>query len=173
MLHELTLKGFLDELAARRPVPGGGSVSALAGALAAGLVSMAAEFSRDASTAENARRFGVVLMNLVDRDAEAFAGGDMKEATEVPLQTARYAHEVLKTAAGLLQDCNPRIVTDIGVAVKLAEAAIEGALLNVQVNLASIEDEDYKRDILKAARKLGRAGAESRAMLNDVRARIA
>lgn len=173
MLQELTLKGFLDELAARRPVPGGGSVSALAGALAAGLVSMAAEFSRDASTAESARGLGAVLMNLVDRDAEAFGGGDMKEATEVPLQTARYAHEVLKIAGALLQDCNPRIVTDIGVAVKLAEAAIEGALLNVRVNLASIDDEDYRRDILKAARKLGRTGSASRAMLGEVKARIA
>lgn len=173
MLQDLTLKGFLEELSARRPVPGGGSVSALSGALAAGLVSMAAEFSRDSRTAESARRFGTVLMNLVDRDAEAFAGGDMKEATEVPLQTARYAHEVLKTAEALLQDCNPRIVTDIGVAVKLAEAAIEGALLNVRVNLASIEDEDDRKDILKAARKLGRTGDASRAMLREIEARIA
>jgi len=39
-LMDLTVKGFVDEVAASSPAPGGGSVSALAAALAAALVSM-------------------------------------------------------------------------------------------------------------------------------------
>ena len=172
MLQEVTLKGFLEELAARKPVPGGGSVSALSGALAAGLVSMAAEFSRDKKVAEKARRLGKVLLKLVDKDAEAFAAGDLKEATEIPLQTARYAYEVLELAEVLLQNCNPRLITDIGVAAKMAEASVEGALLNVKVNLMSLEDEEYKKDILKTARKLSSADSRARTILSQVQARL-
>jgi len=39
------MRGFLDQLAARTPTPGGGGAAALTGALAAGLVAMAARFS--------------------------------------------------------------------------------------------------------------------------------
>ena len=39
MLPQLTIEEFLEELAARKPTPGGGSVAALAGALSAGSIS--------------------------------------------------------------------------------------------------------------------------------------
>ena len=39
------VRGFLDQLAARTPTPGGGGAAAVTGAMAAGLVAMAARFS--------------------------------------------------------------------------------------------------------------------------------
>src|SRR5207302_1059081 len=39
------VRGFLDQLAARTPTPGGGGAAAATGAMAAGLVAMAARFS--------------------------------------------------------------------------------------------------------------------------------
>lgn len=172
MLQQATLMKFLEELAARTPVPGGGSVSALSGALAAGLISMAAEFSRDRTTAQKAQQLGKVLLKLVDEDADAFARGDLKEATEIPLQTAQYAYEVLKLAEVLVRNCNPRLITDIGVAGKMAEASVEGALLNVRVNLASLEDEEYKKDVLRAASKLCLTGSRARTILSRIQARL-
>ena len=151
MLQELTIEEFLEELAARKPTPGGGSVAALSGALSAGLVSMAAEFSRNKDISEESRGLMNTLTRLVDKDAKAFAGGDLREATEVPLQTARYSYAVLKLAEALLESCNPNVITDIGVAAKMAESAIKGALLNVKVNLVSIRDEDYEKEVLREA----------------------
>lgn len=170
MLGQLALTEFLEELAARKPVPGGGSVAALTGALAAGLVSMAAEFSRDKTTAEKARELATVLVRLVDEDADAFARKDLTEATEVPMRTAEYSYEVLELADILLRNCNPRLITDIGVAAKMAEASVEGALLNVMVNLTSLEDEEHKRDIVKRASKLCLTGSKARIVLSQVQA---
>jgi formiminotetrahydrofolate cyclodeaminase len=172
MLQELTIEEFLEELAARKPTPGGGSVAALSGALAAGLVSMAAEFSRNKDFSEEARTLMNTLADLVDRDAEAFAARDLKEATRVPLQTAKHSYAVLKLAGALLETCNPRVITDIGVAAKMAEAAVEGAMLNVEVNLASIGDEDYKREILKEAEEFSRADSLARNLVSKVEARL-
>ena len=42
---ERSLKHFIEELAAHQPTPGGGSVAALGGALAAGAASMSAEYT--------------------------------------------------------------------------------------------------------------------------------
>src|SRR4030042_1575676 len=98
MLQQLTIEEFLEEVAARKPTPGGGSVAALSGALAAGLVSMAAEFSGNKDFSAQARTLMSILMHLVDRDAKAFAAQDLREATRVPLQTAGHSHAVLKLA---------------------------------------------------------------------------
>lgn len=151
MLQQFTIEGFLEELAARKPTPGGGSVAALAGALAAGLVSMAAKFSANKIVSAQARTLMNTLTDLVDRDAKAYASRDLREATRVPLQAARHSYEVLKLAAALLETCNPRVITDIGVAAKMAESAVRGAMLNVEVNLVSLRDEDFKREVLREA----------------------
>ncbi len=172
MLQELTIKEFLEELAARKPTPGGGSVAALSGALSAGLVSMAAEFSPNRDISEEARTLMNTLTHLVDRDAEAFASRDLKEATQVPLQTAKHSYAVLKLAGALLKTCNPKVITDIGVAAKMAEAAIKGAMLNVEGNLVSIGDEDYEREILKEAEELSHPDSLANEIVSSTEARL-
>jgi len=172
MLQELTIVEFLEELAARKPTPGGGSVAALAGALAAGLVCMAAEFSRNKDVSEEVRKLMNTLTHLVDRDAQAFAARDLREATRVPLQTAKHSYAVLKLAGALLETCNPRVITDIGVAAKMAESAIKGAMLNVEVNLASIGDEDYTREMFKEAEEFSRPDSLASKIVSDIEARL-
>jgi formiminotetrahydrofolate cyclodeaminase len=172
MLQKLTVEEFLEELAARRPAPGGGSVAALSGALSAGLVSMAAEYSGNEDVSEQARALMGTLTNLIDRDAKAFAAGDLREATRVPLQSAKHSYEVLKLAGALLETCNPKVITDIGVAAKMAEAAVQGAMLNVEVNLASIGDEGFKREILKEAEEFSRPDPLARTIVSNIEARL-
>jgi formiminotetrahydrofolate cyclodeaminase len=172
VLQELTIEEFLEVLAARKPTPGGGSVAALSGALSAGLVSMAAEFSGNKDVCERARALMGTLTNLIDRDAKAFAAGDLREATRVPLQTAKYSYEVLKLAGALLETCNPKVITDIGVAAKMAEAAVKGAILNVEVNLASIGDENYRQEVLKEAEEFSCPDSVARAIIDNIEARL-
>lgn len=166
------MKKFLRELASRKPTPGGGSVAALAGALSAGLISMAAKFSGNKKISEKSIRLMNVLMELIDKDAEAFAGGNLREAAEVPLQTARYGYEVLELAEALFENCNPKVITDIGVAAKMAESAVESALLNVKINLASIEDENYRKKIMQAVDRFYLTGYRTRALLSQIQARL-
>ena len=172
MLNELPIEEFLEELAARQPIPGGGSVAALSGALAAGLLSMAAEFSRDKDVSEQARTLMNTLKHLIDRDAEAFAAGDLKEATRVPLQTAKHSYQVLKLAGTLLETCNPRVITDIGVAAKMAESAVKGALLNVEVNLVSIGSEVYRQEVLKEAEEFSCSDSLAGEILSNIEAHL-
>ena len=44
-LADLTVKGFLDKTASNEPVPGGGSISALNGAIASALAEMVANLT--------------------------------------------------------------------------------------------------------------------------------
>jgi formiminotetrahydrofolate cyclodeaminase len=81
----LSLRAFSDALASDAPTPGGGSASAIAGSLAAGLVSMvtrlsvgrpryasfAATHERTLEVAEHARQR---FLELADEDAAAYAG---------------------------------------------------------------------------------------------------
>ena len=84
-LIDMSVTGFTDELASNSPAPGGGSVSALAGTLAAGLTSMVAalthekkEFLVKKSVMEDigiqAQQLKDNLLFQIDEDTNAFNG---------------------------------------------------------------------------------------------------
>lgn len=168
---------FLEDLASASPAPGGGSASALAGALAAALASMVCnvtlgkkKFADIAPEIEairpQAQQIQARLQTLMTEDIAAFnavmaaykmpkASSEeqatrqeaiqqaMKRASEVPLDVMRQALKVIKLAEALTEKGNPNAITDTGCAVHLAKAAIEGAALNIKINLASITDANF------------------------------
>jgi glutamate formiminotransferase/formiminotetrahydrofolate cyclodeaminase len=95
-LRQMTLERFVDELASDSPAPGGGSVAALCGALAAALVSMVANLTHiphkkklpladlDA-LAGKAQSLKAQLLNAVDADTAAF--DDLMTAMRLPRNT--------------------------------------------------------------------------------------
>lgn len=172
---------FLDELASGAPTPGGGSVAALTGAMAAGLISMVcaltigkkqfADFEDEARAiqkrAEELRR---EFQNLAQDDIEVFsrlaaayklprttdadaasrrAAIQMvtRHATEVPLRVARAATMLLPFCTTLANRCGRLVVSDVGVAAALVRATVQSALLNVEINLTSLEDQIYVREV--------------------------
>jgi len=85
MFADLTIKEFLEKVASGEPVPGGGSVAALAGALSAALSRMVGgltlgrsdDHARDERMSDLMERASLLQMRLVeaiDRDSEAYAG---------------------------------------------------------------------------------------------------
>jgi formiminotetrahydrofolate cyclodeaminase len=83
-----------------------------------------------------------------DTDAQKAARGaaiqeTLKVAAQVPLECARLCADVIRLTAPMARDGNRNVISDAGVAVLAAEAALRGAALNVYVNLASIKDEAF------------------------------
>lgn len=64
-------------------------------------------------------------------------------AARVPLETAEQSLAVLEILRGVAQVANPRALSDAGVAAHLAWAGVQGARLNVEVNLPSLQDEAF------------------------------
>jgi glutamate formiminotransferase/formiminotetrahydrofolate cyclodeaminase len=63
-----------------------------------------------------------------------------RHASEVPMRTARAAARLLAALPELAEKGNSNAVSDVGGAALLLDACVEGALLNVGINLSGIED---------------------------------
>jgi len=191
------LEKYIDDLAAKLPAPGGGSVVALVGALGVGLLSMVSNFTlgkeayrkseeeieKILNRSENLRKR---LTDLVDEDIRVYGevsrayklprANDKernvrsrsieeacKDALSVPLEVARSCVEGLDLARRLVEIGNVRLVSDVGVAAGLLEAALKGAELNVKINLKLIEDKNFVEEKKKVIRSL----VENRAKIKD------
>lgn len=177
MFTEKSVAAFLDQLASNAPTPGGGSVAALTGALAAGLISMVCNLTigkekyKDVeedvkeilakSEALRARH-----MELIEADMAVYGkltaayklprGSDeekkgrtaaiqaaLLDATAVPVSIAEACVGVMELCEPAAEKGNVAAVSDVGVAVLLAEAALRSADLNVMINLSAIKNEAF------------------------------
>jgi len=69
----------------------------------------------------------------------------LKLAADVPLETARVAAQVIALAEEAAPILNPAVISDVLVGALLAQSAISGAALNVEINLAAMTDAESKR----------------------------
>jgi formiminotetrahydrofolate cyclodeaminase len=67
----------------------------------------------------------------------------LKVATDVPLSIAEAASEVMDLCQPAADKGNKWAVSDAGVAVLMAEAALRSAALNVLINLGTLKDQEF------------------------------
>jgi formiminotetrahydrofolate cyclodeaminase len=152
------------------------AAGAMAAGLTAMVASMSrgkkAYLQYEAPLSEAIAQLGVLREELkaaIDADAEAYdavtkayraaksdrdAGPDLIEAalklaTGVPLRVAEWAREAQRLAVSLESISNPNMKSDLTTAKALAAAAVAGALANVEINLASLQDLDFVADVRK------------------------
>jgi glutamate formiminotransferase/formiminotetrahydrofolate cyclodeaminase len=117
--------------------------------------------------AEHAQTLKDQLARAVDEDTEAFNGvmaamrmpkatsdqqaardealeAGYQSAARVPLQTARFCLDALKLSMYVANKGNVHSSSDAGVAALMARAGVEGAVLNVLINLGSVKDAAFR-----------------------------
>jgi len=184
------VRGFLDQLAARTPAPGGGGAAAVTGAMAAGLVAMAARFSATrlpgaGELADQADELRRRLAQLAEEDAQAYAAvlealrgpgeagsGEQREtqwreallgAAIVPLEIAEIGAQVALMAARLAETGNPNLRGDAVTGAVLAAASARSAacLEDINVKLGGLEPDLSRRAARAAADASNAAGEHS------------
>ena len=186
-----SVSDFLQAVGAGTPTPGGGSVAALAGSVAAalGLMVCRIEAARQPSqpdlvqAGDRLAKISAKLQQLIQADADAYdtvmqayrlpksdAGrgraitSSLQLATEVPLMTATLAVETARELRTLLPRIKPSMASDIKVGLLMAVAAIEGGLENVGINLKSLTDQEVLKDLVPRVERLKQSLVELRTL---------
>jgi formiminotetrahydrofolate cyclodeaminase len=181
MYIDKPVREYLDDLAAKRPAPGGGSAAALAAAVGTSLMSMVANFtvgnpkyrdveSKVSGILQKVERYDKELRKLIDEDVEAYervasglksAGKDeaavdelYKAAIEPPFLVCEITYNCLKLCMELAVCANKRLITDAAIAAIMLEGAFFAAKFNVYINLEHVKDMDYIGKIHKVIHPL-------------------
>ncbi|MEE0435802.1 MAG: cyclodeaminase/cyclohydrolase family protein [Peptococcaceae bacterium] len=180
---------FLSELSSSAPVPGGGGASAAVGAFAAALGMMVtnltigkkkyADYEDDVKAVrEHLESLRDQLIDLVDADAVAFAPlskaysipkdnperdtimeNALYEASVVPLRIMETVLAAAKALDVLVEKGSKLAISDVGVGILFAQAAIEGASLNVFINTKSMQNRDRAAELDAKANAIIAEGA--------------
>jgi formiminotetrahydrofolate cyclodeaminase len=179
MLNQSCLE-FIDHLASKAPVPGGGGASALVGSIGIALGSMVGNLTTGKKKYADVEEDIQILLKrsealiqrfnrLVAEDAEVFeplskAYGMPSEteeeklekervlqealikATQIPLEIAENSLAAIRLLEQYAKKGSRLVVSDAGVGVIFCKAALQGAKLNVMINLKLMKDEKLKKE---------------------------
>ena len=178
-LVDMSLEKFVEVTASEAPAPGGGSVSALVGALGAALGTMVGNLSSHkrgwddrweefSAWAERGKALHAELLGLVDEDTRAFQAimnawsapseervaaiqAATQYAIEVPLRVMRAGQSALEVCGAMAESGMQASKSDAGVGALCAQLAVRGAGLNVRINAKDLKDADARRAFLDQA----------------------
>jgi glutamate formiminotransferase len=88
-----------------------------------------------------------------------------KYAAEVPLKVMETASKSYELLAEMAEKGNPASVSDVGVGALATRACIEGAALNVRINLTQLKDEKFKGAL---AQRMQNISADSDAQFEKI-----
>ena len=110
------------------------------------------------------------LLSLIDEDSKAFDevmkayslpkknDEDIKLRTSqiekayinailTPMKILENSSNVLYLIRKIYKNINSNCLSDLGVAIELASASINGSVMNVKINLPELKDENFKKNI--------------------------
>ena len=175
---------FVELLASKSSVPGGGGASALVGAVGMALGSMVgsltvgkkkyADVEADIiSMMDKAAALQTDLLRLVDEDAVVFEplskaysipkedpnrvqimDDALKLACTVPMEIMRACAKAIELQEEFANKGSVLAISDAGVGVVFCKAALQGASLNVFINTGSMADKGYAADVESEADSL-------------------
>jgi formiminotetrahydrofolate cyclodeaminase len=171
-LLDSSVGDFIDVLA-QEEAPGGGSAAAVAVAMAAGLVVMVAQASKDywaeaGGAIGQAETFRARVTPLAQADAEAFRDAltilrrreevseryrdqtlrdALEKSAEIPVRIAEAGADLASLAALLVENGNPEVRADAVVACVLAEGGARAAATLVETNLGATQDDARVRHV--------------------------
>lgn len=176
-----SIKEYIDELAARQPVPGGGSAAALAGALGIALLEMVCNFTignkkyKDVEESFNVHLAGLKKIKeeftaLIDEDARVYADicgafktkdekiidNALKKGYHISLKICELAKSGMEISVDLAEKSNVNLITDAGCGAELLKAGFDSGVFNSEINLKSIKDTFFaerERPLLRALKK--------------------
>lgn len=179
-----SLIDFVNAAAAKRPAPGGGSVTALAGALAASMGEMVLNYSvgkKDLAAHEPVLREALaelnrarsIMLEMMVEDQAAFAAltaarknakeqGDRDATFAAALLTCiRVPQTIVATAAAVLELCgklvriaNVHLLSDLAVCAELSMATVRCGAYNVYINLFDVSDQRERARFEDATAKI-------------------
>ena len=94
------------------------------------------------------------------------------DAAQAPIDTAFKAQQVVELAKNILDNTNKNVVSDIAVAAIMAKAALETSIVNVEINLASVKDPEWRAQAVRKLETIMASVADADDLIASVRERI-
>jgi len=91
-----------------------------------------------------------------------------KHAAEIPLKAMETAFKSYQLLSEMADEGNPASISDVGVGALATRACIEGAAMNVRINLAALKDEKFKSAFVEKVRKISADSAARFKEIDDV-----
>lgn len=177
VMMDKTCRDFAEALAAREPVPGGGSASAYVGALGASLCSMVAHYGacnpRFAEVEDDLRhavaasgRIGFELLELVEEDVRAYGlvsaaygmerdnphrseviQDALHEAALPPYRIMVACSRVLALLEEVADKSSRQLLSDVACGAVFCRAALQSASLTLFANTTSMKDRERAEEL--------------------------
>lgn len=166
-LANMSLTDYIKKAEDTSSVPGGGSIAALCGALAASLAAMVLNLSKAEDKATAYGKFSEILQKNIDEDSTSFDDvlkafrmaktteeekkirnlaieEGYKRAIDVPLSTMEAVLGVIETLKAQEEFIGDEALSDLTMAADLALTAFNGAKDTAMLNVAALKDEATK-----------------------------
>ena len=165
MLLEQKTTDFLEQLSSSAPIPGGGGASAAVGAFASALGLMVTNLTvgkkKYADVEPLAKAYRMPKETEEEQaEKEKVMEAALKNAAEAPLCIMKTIVDTMEMIRVLGEKGSRLAVSDAGVAILFAQAALEGASLNIFINTKMMKDQEEAERLNYLADQLIATGKE-------------